>query len=97
MNIIILISCGFLLLLFILAFRGRHTKGVEHLLKQNTNVPPLFMERSAQIKYDTLFKAFQTKPTALQALQNLQTDFLDQRINIDEYNQKLDEWMAGNC
>jgi|SRR5476651_2854441 len=91
MDIIALILFGFLLLIFILAFRHRHHKGYERMMKDNNNVVPLLKERSAQIKYNTLYNGLQSNPQALQNLEQLHTDVLNNLIGIDEYSKKLDE------
>jgi len=96
MDIIALILFGFLLLAFILAFRGRHKTGFERMMQSNKNVPPLFKERSAQMKYDQLFDSFKDNPDALGALENLKIGFLERQISIDDYNKKLDEMAAPN-
>jgi len=96
MDIIALILFGFLLLGFILAFRGRHKNGFERLMQANKDVAPLFKERSAKIKYDALFASFKNNPSALKVLENLQIDFLEKKISIDDYNEKLDEMTARN-
>jgi len=97
MDIIALILFGFLLLAFILAFRRRHKTGFERIMQGNKNVPSLFKERSAQIKYEALFDSFKNNQDALNALESLKTDFLKKQISIDDYNEQLDEMTARNA
>ncbi|GAB3911930.1 hypothetical protein [Mucilaginibacter boryungensis] len=91
MAIIALVIFGFVILIFILIFRPRHDDGVDKMLKQNKNVQPLFKVRSAQLKYLSLHQALAQNPTALQALEQLHTDYEDKVISVDDYHTALEE------
>jgi hypothetical protein len=91
MGIIALIVFGFLLLAFILVFRKTRNKSVHSIMQQNHDVPPLFKERSAKLKYQALHEALKNNPIPLQTLKQLKRDYQDKLVNIEIYHDELEE------
>ncbi len=90
MDIIAIITAGFLLLIFIIIFQKRSHKRVEKLLKQNRNVEPLFEQTAAKNKYQALYTALKHLPEAYQQLLKLHQDFNDKKISVEVYVAGLD-------
>jgi hypothetical protein len=91
MGIIALIIFGFLLLAFILVFRKKRNEGVQSIMQQNRDVPPLFKERSARLKYQALHETLKNNPIPLQTLKQLKRDYQDKLVNIEIYHNELEE------
>lgn len=94
MDIIVLTAMGFLLLVFILIFRKRHTYGVQRIMAANKNVKPLFKLQSARLKYEKLHHILQSQPNELQKLEQLHTDYETGCLNLEDYYNALDELLA---
>ena len=90
MAIIALVIFGFLLLIFVMMFRGRHHQSVNRMMKQNHSVQPLFKERSASMKYQELHEMLKDDPTHLNHLEQLRAQYTDKHINVDAYHEALE-------
>jgi len=91
MDVIALTIFGFFILGFVLYWRFQHKGKVESFLESNQDVMPLFREKSAKIKYEILHDALKNNEAALTRLENLRHDFMESRIDAENYEARLSE------
>ncbi|GAB3936927.1 hypothetical protein [Mucilaginibacter myungsuensis] len=70
------------------AFKNRRDAG--NMMENNTNVVPLMLQRSTQLKVNRLQQATVTDTQQNDRLEALMAAYKDNRITIQQYNQKLD-------
>lgn len=75
-------------------FAIKSARTTNAILKNNTNVVPLLMQKSTQAKVVRLQQATQDDTAANERLHKLTAAYKNSQINVQQYNDKLDAMLA---
>lgn len=98
-NIIIaFFATGLVGIIMITIYLSTQSNKVHHIMKQNKNVSPLLLQKSTQHKFNSIRSKLPNAPSVHQekiksALEELVTNFRNETICINTYNQGLDNVM----
>lgn len=96
MDMIALLVLVTLILFVILLFWKKSRRNVEAIMEGNKNVAPLFLEKSAGFKFNTIRSTFNADhPVSLRA-QQLNKDFVAKNISIEQYHDQLEQLLKEN-
>ena len=91
MDLNTIVVIGAVLLIVIIYFTIRNRKDASKMMENNTNVAPLMLVRSTQIKVNRLQQATQDNTQANAQLVKLAAAYKNNQLSIQDYNQKLDK------
>lgn len=91
MDIIALTILGFAIAFFMLYWLNRHLKSTAMLMKNNSDVQPLFKQKSAELKYISLQHWLKDDAVELQKLEQLHQQYKNDKLDIDAYHNALTE------